>query len=275
MKTPIFIDLKKELNSLTSNEFNLNEEDPLDIYLDPNAVLPTPIPLVNTTLPYILAPRYYLLIKSPLDQNLPTLKIKIHKSDTSLLKNKARILLEPSLTYGINSCYTVEYWEWVPNLNLTADISKKKLKTEYWFVPILDNNYAPHQLYYLKLTECYSYNPFYYSYYNYSKLSSEKVDVERTVNVLNGTVEDIITDAKYSHIFSFPLDNYLSFQENIITENFNYNEETKKWNFSKALTESTLIRKSNEVDGALLDGPTSTTIEYISPFNPAQLNLYL
>lgn len=271
MKIPIFIDLKKELNNLNSNEFNLNQEDPLDIYYDPNLAAPPPIPPVKTDLPYILAPRYYLLIRSPLDQNLPTLKVKIHKSIASLLKDKARILLNPSLSYGINSCYTVEYWEWIPNLNLPAEISKRKLKTEYWYIPILDNNYVPQYPYYLYSTEYNSDNLYYYSYYKYPKLTSEKVEVIRTINVLNNTAEDLIIDAKYSHIFSFPLNSYISFQENIITEQLNYNEETKKWNFSKALANSLLIRKLNEVDGDLLDGPTITTIDYITPFTPEQL----
>jgi hypothetical protein len=278
IKTPVFIDLNNELNNLSSNEFNLNQEDPLDIYIDPLTITPPPTPPINTTLPFILAPRYYLLIKSPLDQNLPTLKIKIHKSSNSLLKNKARILLDPSISYGLNSCYTVEYWEWVPNLNLPAEISKRKLKTEKWYIPTLNSNYIPEYPYRMHYNEYSNINIFNDTFYLFTELNkprliSEKIEVVRTINTVDNLIEDLISNPKYCHIFSFARDSVVSFTENIITEDLNFNQETKSWNFSKALINSLLIRKNENIDGAIVNGLTITTINYIKPFASYQLNI--
>lgn len=278
MKTPIFIDLEKDLNYLQSNEFNLNQEDPsvfyqedvnkqfpLDIYIDPLIAAPPFNPPFDTSKPLILAPRYYLLIKSPKDQNLPTIKINIHKSNSSLLKNKARVLLEPSLNYGINSCYKVEYWEWIPNLNLTADISKKKLFTQYWFVPLLDNNYVPYYSY----VTAYNNNSNIYPYFNYPKLISEKIEVGRTI--VGNIVEDYIVESKYNHIFCFPIDSIILFKEVVITDIIGHNQESKSWNFNKRLAHSILTRNIEGLDGSLTNGTTTTTVSYIAPFNSSEL----
>lgn len=278
MKVPIFIDLETDLNYLQSNEFNLNIEDPsvfyqedinkqfpLDIYVDPLTAAPPFDPPFDTTKPYILAPRYYILIKSPKDQNFPTIKINIHKRSTSLLKNKARVLLEPSLAYGINSCYTVEYWEWIPNLNLIANISKKKLFTQYWLVPLLNNNYTPYYPY----TTFFSNNSNIYPYLNHTKLVSEKIEVSRTIT--GNIVEDYITNSKYNHIFYFPKDSIIDFKEVITLELIGHNKETKDWNFSKKLTHSILTRNIEGLDGDLTNGITTTTVKYITPFTPNEL----
>lgn len=274
MKTPIFIDLNIELNGLNSNEFDINKEDFFDIRYNPLNAAPPFVPPINTETPRLLAPRYYLLIKSPLDQNLPTLKINIHKSVSSLLKNQARVLLNPSINYGLNSCYTVEYWQWVPNLNLSTEISKRKIKSEKWLVPLLDINYIPQYPYYLYNTE-YSnnniFNDIIYkdNIYNIPRLISDKINVERIIS--GNTIEDSMLNKKYSNIFCFPKDTYINFNEEIQTEYLDFNNETRAWDFSKYLVKSTLIRKNENIDGDLIDGPTTTTINYIQPFVPSQL----
>lgn len=282
MKVPVYINLEKHLNYLASNEFNLNKKDPsvfyqldvnkefpLDILIDPLTAAPPFDPPFDTTKPYILAPRYFIVIKSPLDQNLPTLKIKIHKSDNSLLKNQARVLLEPSRSYGIKSCYTVDYWEWTPNLNMEADITKKKLASEYWFIPTLDSNYVPYYPYPLYPN---NHDINHSNFYNYPRLTSLKIKVIRTINSINNNiVEDLIIDKKYNHIFSFPQDSIISFTEVINTEVFGHNTESKTWDFNKRLAHSLLQRDITKVDGDIINGDTETTVDFIMPFTPDQL----
>ena len=263
MKTPIYLDFNIESTYLMSNELDLNKEDPIDLYT--SNLLANP-PYLNFQ--FVLAPRYYLKIYSPKDQNLSTIKIPIHKSPASHLKNKARILLSPSLSYGINSSYKVEYIEWIPLLEYTADISKKIVKTEYWYIPTLDENYVPQYPFNLYLNDYQYYTD--RDWWNYPRLATEKISVVRSINTTNNTVEDILDPLK-PYIFSFP-NNYKSFTETIETELLIFNEETLKWDFSKKLTNSLLIRDSNTVDGELLlNGPTNTTIEYIMPFNSSHL----
>lgn len=258
MKTPIYLDFNIESTYLMSNELDLNKEDPIDLYT--SNLLASP-PYLNFQ--FVLAPRYYLKIYSPKDQNLSTIKIPIHKSPASHLKNKARILLSPSLSYGINSSYKVEYWEWVPNIGYTQPPSKTLIKTEYWNIPTLDNNYRVHLPFHLHLNEY----QFYINNYNYNvnRLISEQIVVLRSVDNINNKVFDIIDPTK-SFIFAFDLKNIISFEETIETENLIFNEETQAWTFSKKLINSTLIRNLNEVDGNVINGIVTTTINYINPF---------
>jgi hypothetical protein len=271
MKVPVFVDLEKDLNVLVSNEFNINKEDPLDIYIDPFTLIPQRIPPVDTTLPFILSPRYYLLIKSPLDQNLPTIKINIHKSQNSLLRNQAQILLESSKANGLNSCYKVELWQWTPNLNLEADLPKKKLYTQYWFIPTLDENYVAQYP-----SSLYSYrSDVEYLFYNQPRLLSKKIEAFRiiTTDLITNevSVEDTILKREYSDIFYFPKTTYNFFKQTVVTEQLNYNKETQSWKFSKSLINSILSRNPKGLDGDLVNGVTNTTISYIPPFTPDQL----
>lgn len=264
MKTPIFVDLNTKDNYLDSNIFNINEADSLSPYLDLNLYTP---PLVLNK-PYILAPRYYLLIHSPADQYLPTLKIHIHKSDESLLKNQARLLLTPSISYGINSAYKIEYWEWRPIINSSADITHKKIKTEYWYVPTLDEFYIPQYSYYLY--NDYHYRYFSENYYDRPRIKSSIVPVSRSSNLID-FVEDLIETKEHNKIFAFPKEGFISFDEIINEELLNCNEETKQWTFSKKLEGSTLRRNINIVDGDINGSLVNTTINYIEPFLSEQL----
>lgn len=129
------------------------------IYLDfQDAFVPQPLPV---TLPktdieqealeeaVISSPQYYLLIYYPKTNNLigslPTQPIKINLPVHPAIRNKVRLLLMPSVGYGMNSCYKVEYWQWtkpyLPTLmqqTTPSKISKVKLKEEYWLVPAID-----------------------------------------------------------------------------------------------------------------------------------------
>lgn len=59
-------------------------------------------------------------------------------------KNKVRLLLQPSIGYGRNSCYKVEYWEYstiyLPGFKKGRP-SKTKCRTEYWRVSAVDGSY--------------------------------------------------------------------------------------------------------------------------------------
>lgn len=263
MKTPIYIDFDLQTTYLSSNELDLNKIDPIDLYT--SALLANP-PFVN--IQFILAPRYYILIKSPKDQNLATIKIPIHKSSFSQLKNKIRVLLNPSLSYGINSSYKVEYWEWIPNIGFPEQPANKKIKEEYWYVPTLDNNFVPQFPFPLHLNE--------YQYwanrenYNYPRLTTELITVTRTFDTVTNLVIDTL-DLTKPYIFCFDNNNIVKFEEFIELEYFPFTEETQLWNFSKKLTSSVLTRKSTIVDGELIDGITQTNIEYVIPFNSSHL----
>lgn len=268
MKTPVYIDFRLETTYLNSNELDLNKEDPVDIYID--ALLQSP-PVTKTN--FVLAPRYYLLIHSPADKNLSTIKIPIHKSNFSKLKNQVRILLEPSGCYGINSSYKVEYWEWIPNIGYSEQPSKRKINQEYWYVPTLDNNFIPQYPFYSYLNNFNYYNYFDDTDYIASRLFTEEVTVSRTVNNISSTkvVDTLPLDKAY--IFSFDEKNIIGFREELITEQLLLNEETSSWTFSKALGNSLLTRELIKVDGIKIPGTynTTTNIDFIMPFNKNQL----
>lgn len=97
--------------------------------------------------PELSAKEYQVKIKFPANTNLPkrgeiSFNIPTHPS----LQSKVRVQLPPSIGYGINSCYTVEYYEWqrpyeagkVPYL---SKIQKQLVHTEYWRVPTSDKFY--------------------------------------------------------------------------------------------------------------------------------------
>lgn len=104
-------------------------------------------------------PIYYLLIYPPLNQDsraglTPISPIKLNIPKEPNYKNKIRLELFPSIGYGINSCYRVEYWQYqkplVPETLKTksnTDLIKKYITHEYWHVPLLDVIY-PDALFY-------------------------------------------------------------------------------------------------------------------------------
>ena len=63
------------------------------------------------------------------------------------LNNQMRLGLVPSIGYGVNSCYKVEYWEWsrpfYPGQFKRTDtrIIKKQVYEEYWRIPNFNKKY--------------------------------------------------------------------------------------------------------------------------------------
>lgn len=64
------------------------------------------------------------------------------------LNYQVRLALPPSIGYGINSCYRVEYWEWrkpykqgEPYNSPTSRAIKTKLSEQYWRIPTVDSYY--------------------------------------------------------------------------------------------------------------------------------------
>lgn len=59
-------------------------------------------------------------------------------------KNKLRLQLQPSIGYGKNACYRVEYWKHTPVYlpqGKKGRPSKEKCRVEYWRVPSADRSY--------------------------------------------------------------------------------------------------------------------------------------
>jgi hypothetical protein len=268
MKTPIYIDYEATYpQHLNTNELNIYAEDPIDVYTNPEDA-------EVSSKPYILAPRYYVEIHPPRNQPGPTIRVDIHKSPSSLLRNKLRTALEPSIGYGINACYKVKYWEWIPNVNLPSIPSKKLVRTEHWYVPTISYDLYPHYPFYtgpgfssnVFVDHIYGRN---YVYGPRPTLVSSKVNVLRTVNGDN--VEDLITDVNGIYMFAVVDSGLVSYSDTVVREQFLFNDETLTWNFSDSLVSSLLVRKSSMVDGSLANGNTVTTINYIKPFHPNQL----
>jgi hypothetical protein len=128
-----------------------------------------PDDIKQLTRPVYLAPRYYLIIHRPPNNNQTgyiypdNYRVGIPKY--GLLKNTVQLLLPPSIGYGVTSCYRVEYWQWdkivyppgysmsgIPRRNRYAKhLPSNKyslIKEEYWYIPNedgslnIDDNYA-------------------------------------------------------------------------------------------------------------------------------------
>lgn len=267
MKTPIFIDFETTYQTvLGSNEINLFKSDPVDIYTDP-------LDVSISDKGYVLAPRYYMLITPPANQpSAFPIRIDIHKSPGSLLRNQSRVLLNPSTGFGINASYKVEYFEYIPRINLPGDITQRKILEEWWYVPTIDEctyvpmfPFDPRQIYPLDFIVI---EPF-----DQPQIKCEDVPVQRIDN-LDGTVSDTIDSRDYSHIFHFKPDGATtSVTTNVATETLAFNAQTLTWTFSKRLDSTVLLRDASLVTGAIADGPVTTQIEYIVPFHPEQIRL--
>ncbi len=102
----------------------------------------------NSLLIVLSEPSYYLLIHYPETFNqveaLPTKPIRVNFPTHSLIKGDLRLELAPSIGYGINSCYKIEYFSWVKPITPAGIVStntratSKKLREEYWWVPAID-----------------------------------------------------------------------------------------------------------------------------------------
>ena len=97
--------------------------------------------------PKLSAKEYQIKIKFPVNYNVVRRKdIEFNIPTHPSLEYKVRLQLPPSIGYGINSCYTVEYYEWqrpyeagkVPYL---SKIQKKLVYKEYWRIPTSDKFY--------------------------------------------------------------------------------------------------------------------------------------
>lgn len=127
--TPLLLDY--------SNKIPTKPISPINFQLEVNQL----------TQPELSPIEYQLQITFPHNVNLPrqgqlTFTIPTHQT----LQSKVRLQLPPSIGYGINSCYKVEYFEWqrpyqagrVPYL---SKVQKTKVYEEYWRVPTSDNFY--------------------------------------------------------------------------------------------------------------------------------------
>ena len=261
MLTPIFIDLEKDN---PSPNINLYKEDPVDLTIEE-------LDEELSIEPYILAPRYYIKIFSP-PNNPSAFNQTIHIQKKGHLSNQIRLSLAPSVNYGVNACYKVEYWEWTPLVNKPSNsITKTLLLTEHWYVPTIHphswvasypfdiNNYYPQDLIYLL--------PF-----NKPRLITEQVRVNR-LNNADGTITDTIQDRNYSHIFSFEDDYYTDYLEDISTISYPFNKQTSKWNWDKQLNGSSITRLSTDVNGNPATGETETSIRYIKPLTVSEIRI--
>ncbi|MBD2201798.1 hypothetical protein H6G33_10605 [Calothrix sp. FACHB-1219] len=98
--------------------------------------------------PIISNTYYYLIIYPPQTNNsltnLPAPSIKVHIPTNSLVKGKVRLKLPPSIGFGINACYKIEYWQWnktvVPTdyIKFAPKIFPKLIHIEYWHIPTVD-----------------------------------------------------------------------------------------------------------------------------------------
>ena len=142
MYCPIFLDFK-------------------NIYL-PNLEKPelSSFDLEDLTTATIGSSLYTLKIFTPQTNNqlniAPSSSIEIRIPNIEPYKNKVRLQLQPSIGYGLTSCYRVEYWKYTP-VYLPAGKkgrpSKEKCREEYWRVP------APDRTYILNYEMWYRYKP--------------------------------------------------------------------------------------------------------------------
>ena len=283
MLTPIFIDFTKPSNEVytSSNYLNLEAKDPIDLYTENTD------PSTNTKIK-LLAPRYYVLIHSPANKFQATKKINIEKAPHSINKNQLRVELEPSIGYGINACYRVEYWEWVPVLNSPSSIpTTKKVHEEYWYVPSIDSYgfYIPNY-YYNHPTTFWPHNPaqwnistrkypeLYWPYY-YNRIVIKEFKADRIVQ--GDYVIDTMKSKEALSILSL-----LETSDSITTlsqpDVFYYSQETKDWTFSIDTYGVRLKRLISGVNGLEQSEPTSgdnvlIKVRYYLPFHPCDLVL--
>lgn len=122
---------------------------------------PLPEDLSDITDPIYLAPRYYLKIFPPSTYNsnssISSKNLIHHIPRSGILSGVLQLKLRPSVGYGINSCYRVEYWEWQKFIlpkgySLSGHPSKNRLakdkpqyphhliKEEHWYIPTADGS---------------------------------------------------------------------------------------------------------------------------------------
>lgn len=278
--TPIFIDFTKTPSGLyqTSSYLDLDTKDPVDLYTEDTDP-------VTSTQPQILAPRYYVLIHSPANRYSATKKINIEKAPHSINRNQLRVELQPSIGYGLNACYKVDYWKWQPLLNLTADITNTKIHTEYWYVPNIDYLGFYVSNYYMNDTpRSWPYGiaqwnvatrkyPYLYWPYYYNRKVTKEFTADRIIQ--GDYVYDTITSREALSIIRLQ-DDKESFTILSQPNTFSYNAEAATWTYSKDVYGVRLKRLISGVNG--LEGQTPTQgdnqtikVAYYLPFHPCDI----
>ena len=283
--TPIYIDFTAS-NTLyqVSNYLDLNTEDPVNLYIEDTD------PITNT-IERVLAPRYYVLIYSPANQYQATKKINIEKAPHSLNRNQLRVSLQPSIGYGLNACYRVQYWKWHPLLNSTGTISKTKIHEEHWYVPYInqDGYYNPNYYYFERPRPW----PYSYAYWNtstrlvpelywpyyYNRIETTSFPI--TERVIDGdyVIDTLKTKSAMSIIKLYNDTDTIQVlsQPNI----FKYSQQTRSWTFSKdiyALRIRRLISGVNGINDVAVDEtgatiPATTNVKYYLPFHPCDITV--
>lgn len=268
MKTPIFADWEVDFSNTfsQSQQIDLYKPDPVNLYTEePDLIL--------AAKPYVLAPRYYLVIHPPKNNpNQFKITVPIHKEANSSLRNQFRVELEPSTGWGVNATYKVEYWQWTPLINKPLNTIKKEcILVEHWYVPTIDPDTFL-AIYPFDYRFQYPIDRVILEPFDQPRLTKLITDVSRIDN-LDGTVTDTLVGRNLSHVFSFREGYLNSLTETIVTIPYPYNEQTLEWDFNKSLSGTNITRDANQVTGAITDGTVSTEIEYIVPLHPCQIRL--
>lgn len=141
LKTPI---------SFTLEELFEPEEDPVIPLPAPPIIITPENERSLITKPIRLAPRYYIIIHPPKsvtnDISYISKPYKYEIPWKGPYKNQVRLALPPTVGWGEGSCYTIEYFEYVPivfpdNYVRIGGAKDKHLKTEYWLVPHVSGRY--------------------------------------------------------------------------------------------------------------------------------------
>lgn len=139
-RTPIYVDL--------SWASSVSPSDPLEFTTTTADTLQDFLSELGASI-LVMAPRYYLRVKPPLITNevgvLPVSTIPIQRrvNNTHYVSTS----LVPTVGYGINCTYTVEYWSWTPIVKgalytKTVKPSRQLLRVEHWLVPCHNQLFA-------------------------------------------------------------------------------------------------------------------------------------
>lgn len=130
MKTPIYITLNSFIDSIPEWKTEPSNIEELKL---------TPTLLSND--------RYYYRITIPKVDNLrgaSTSTKQISFAAHRDYRESIRFNLLPTVGFGKNSCYKVEFWKWnkvISSSSVITKLNKTKLLTEYWLIPNTDGYY--------------------------------------------------------------------------------------------------------------------------------------
>lgn len=247
--------------------------------LEDDSLIP---PIEERTDNIILSPRYYILIYSPVCQNSssstnkPLLKIDLHRK--GLLKNTVRLSLKPSIGYGINSCYRLEFWKWYP-VNVISEAKKPKrltqefIKQEYLYIPDI-NNYSTRYRYYSS-----TYDSIYYSSlaYRLPFKSIKEITVIRKFKSSGVILDEFLPNQTPLDIFAFnksdikpyeniDVDKDKPYDKFVSSLGIEYRGEYPKPEFTPSSNNS-LYYGQEIVNGEIVGSiaPITYSVEYIRP----------